>query len=134
MTTLTTFARIDNAARKHGWTVQDQAFARTGKVWFLRDNQQVKVKFSSSGGVVSVEYGLFGQFSITGTGKAVQLIELLSARCATVGCKRLPTVEITYDYRDEGEPTTDQVCGPCADSYERRPVLKNFTRRNLQEG
>lgn len=79
MTTMTTLARIDKAAKDHGWTLQQGvSFARNGKVWLLRGNQQVMVRFSKSGAVLQVRYGLFGGTEITGQDKAGQLIELLS--------------------------------------------------------
>lgn len=52
-------------------------------------------------------------------------------RCATVGCRRTATEEVSYHYRGEDEKTTERVCTPCADSYERRPVLARFTRKDV---
>lgn len=48
--------------------------------------------------------------------------------CATVGCHGTATERITYRYRGEDQATTDDVCGDCADSYSRRPVLVDFER------
>ena len=54
------------------------------------------------------------------------------ARCATVGHATRPaTHEISYNYRGETEVTRELVCGSCAGSYARLPVLADFTARPL---
>lgn len=48
--------------------------------------------------------------------------------CSTIGCKSPAEYKISYNFRGEEEISTDLACGPCADGYSRRPVLKNFRR------
>ena len=48
--------------------------------------------------------------------------------CGTIGCKSKAECKISYNFQGEDEVTTDLACGPCADGYSRRPVLKNFKR------
>jgi hypothetical protein len=50
-------------------------------------------------------------------------------KCATLGCKAQATQEIHFVFR--GEPMTEPVCTPCAESYERRPALAGLTRKPL---
>jgi hypothetical protein len=45
----------------------------------------------------------------------------------------LATCRISYNFRGEDEVTTDYACTVCAESYERRPVLKNFARLPLTD-
>jgi hypothetical protein len=45
-----------------------------------------------------------------------------TGRCATVGCRSAATETITW--QDSGQPVTEQVCTPCAQSYARRPALQ----------
>lgn len=52
--------------------------------------------------------------------------------CATVGHgDRVATHQITYNYRNDAETSTESVCGECAESYSRRPVLANFRATSL---
>jgi len=53
-------------------------------------------------------------------------------RCGTVGCGRRATEEVSYNWRGGEERDTELVCTPCADGYERRPVLASFTRKPLE--
>ena len=55
-------------------------------------------------------------------------------RCATIGCKAEATELVTYYYRGQEGRCTDYVCIPCAESYERRPVLANLHRRPILGG
>ena len=50
----------------------------------------------------------------------------LDGRCATIGHKnRTATRRITYG--DDGDRVTEYVCAECAESYGRRPSLRNLT-------
>jgi hypothetical protein len=67
-------------------------------------------------------------WTIQGNELARWHVEAKAERCDTIGCKLPAEYEITYNYRGEEEVSTDLACGPCADGYSRRPVLKNFQR------
>lgn len=80
-------------------------------------------------------------FSAGGRSADFQMDELLSSmqagrikmtaeRCATVGHGDRPaTHEISYD--DNDGRTAERVCSSCAESYSRRPSLKNFAITSL---
>ena len=52
-------------------------------------------------------------------------------RCWTIGCKAGATEVITYHYRHQDGRSSDYVCTPRADGYQRRPVLVRFQRRPI---
>ena len=56
------------------------------------------------------------------------------SRCATVGCRNEATERIIYKYPGTAQRDTDDVCTPCADEYEHRPALRDFTRMPLDAG